>query len=501
VIFHSLEFAVFFVVTLVIYWRLPLPAQNVFLLVASYVFYGWVHPWWPVLLLITTVVDYWAARRIAENSRPQDLKTSRPQDLKTSSPGRKKTWLLLSIIANLGLLGLYKYFDFFVGNVATAGAALGWNIPPIALRLALPAGISFYTFQSMSYTIDVYRGHAPARTRFVDIAAFVSFFPHLVAGPIMRATNLLPQVERERTFSPSAARDATVLIVWGLFKKLVIADNTGVIANKVFALQHPDFFVLWAGVFAFAIQIYADFSAYTDIARGVAKWYGFDLIRNFERPYLATGPADFWHRWNISLSTWFRDYVFIPLGGSRRGPWRVAANLMITFLVSGFWHGASWNYVLWGAYHGLLLIGARAASAAWASLQAPSPKPQVPLWLQPLQIVGMFVLTCVGWLIFRETELHQLLADVRLSPSASTALERSAGLYLFLLALLYSIPLWVHDVWAELGGLDLAAAIDRPESQARWGRVATQAAVCGVLFAVILTLRSQTALNFIYFAF
>jgi hypothetical protein len=294
--------------------------------------------------------------------------------------------------------------------------------------------------------------------------------------------------------------DATVLIVWGLFKKLVIADNTGVIANKVFALQHPDFFVLWAGVFAFAIQIYADFSAYTDIARGVAKWYGFDLIRNFERPYLATGPADFWHRWNISLSTWFRDYVFIPLGGSRRGPGRVAANLMITFLVSGFWHGASWNYVLWGAYHGLLLIGARAAGAAWASLQAPSPRPQVP-WLRPLQIVAMFALTCVGWLIFRETELHQLLADFRLSPLTSTTIDRSTGLYLFLLALLYSIPLWVHDLWAEPGGVDLTASIDRPEAEPRWGRVATQAAGCGVLFAVILTLRSQTALNFIYFAF
>ena len=193
-IFHSLEFAAFFLVTVTVYWRLPRPAQNVLLLVASYVFYGWVHPWWPVLLLITTVVDYWAARRIAENSGPQDLKTSRP--------GRKKAWLWLSIAANLGLLGVYKYFDFFVVNVAAAGAAVGWNIPPIALRLALPAGISFYTFQSMSYTIDVYRGHAPARRSFIDIAAFVSFFPHLVAGPIMRATNLLPQIEQKRASRP-----------------------------------------------------------------------------------------------------------------------------------------------------------------------------------------------------------------------------------------------------------------------------------------------------------
>jgi alginate O-acetyltransferase complex protein AlgI len=533
VIFHSLEFAAFFIATVTIYWRLPHTAQNLMLLVASYVFYGWVHPWWPVLLFITTTVDYWAARRIAEltpGSRPStllgtaqrlsSLDSARDDPEPVEGSKGRKTWLWLSIAANLGLLGVYKYFDFFVGNVAAAGAALGWDIPPIALRLALPAGISFYTFQSMSYTIDVYRGYAPARKKFVDVAAFVSFFPHLVAGPIMRATNLLPQIEQKRTFSAAAARDATVVIVWGLFKKLVIADNTGVIANKVFALQHPDFFMLWAGVFAFAVQIYADFSAYTDIARGVAKWYGFDLIRNFQRPYLAAGPADFWHRWNISLSSWFRDYVYIPLGGSRRGQGRVAVNLMITFLASGIWHGASWNYVLWGAYHGLLLIIARTAGAAWASLHSPhlrqgsggqaSPKRQVPGWLRPLQVIAMFVLTCIGWLIFRETELTQLVADVALVPSASTAIERSTGIYLFLLALLYSIPLWVHDLWVELGGPDLTAEIDSKsepplhrlgEGGVRWDRAVAQAALCGILFAVIVTLRSQTALNFIYFAF
>jgi alginate O-acetyltransferase complex protein AlgI len=489
VIFHSLDFIAFFLVTLAAYWALPHRAQNVLLLVASYIFYGWVHPWWPVLLFVTTLVDYWAARRIAEYSRPHDLTIARPR--------RKSAWLWLSIGANLGVLGFYKYFDFFVENVAAAGASIGWNIPPVALRLALPAGISFYTFQSMSYTIDVYRGHAPARRSFLDIATFVSFFPHLVAGPIMRATNLLPQVEQKRTFDAAASRDATVLIVWGLFKKLVIADNVGVIANKVFALQQPDFYVLWAGVFAFAIQIYADFSGYTDIARGVAKWYGFDLIKNFARPYLASGPSDFWHRWNISLSTWFRDYVFIPLGGSRRGPGRVAANVMITFLASGLWHGASWNYVLWGAYHGLLLVIARAV----VSFQAPGSKPQVPTWRRPLQMVAMFVLTCIGWLIFRETELPQLIADFQLSPFDSTPLGRSTGLYLLLLVFVYSLPLWIHDLWAEFRAPDLVKAIEVPEPSPRWGRVAAQAALCGAMFAIILVLRSQATLNFIYFAF
>jgi D-alanyl-lipoteichoic acid acyltransferase DltB (MBOAT superfamily) len=317
----------------------------------------------------------------------------------------------------------------------------------------------------------------------------------------MRATNLLPQFERPRVFEPAAARDATLLIVWGFFKKLVIADNVGVIANKVLALESPEFFVLWAGVFAFAIQIYADFSAYTDIARGVAKWYGFDLIRNFERPYLATGPAEFWHRWNISLSTWFRDYVYIPLGGSRRGPGRAAGNILVTFLVSGLWHGASWNYVLWGAYHGVLLLIARIAAAAFSPWQDPGPRTHVPRWVRPLQIAGMFILTCVGWLIFRETELAQLQRHVLLVPGDSTALGRSAALYLFLLVGLYSLPLWVHDVWAELKAPDLSAAMDAPEPAVRWPRVAAQAALCGVMVAAILTLRSLTSMDFIYFAF
>ena len=489
-IFHSLTFVVFFAVTVAIYWRLPLRAQNVMLLVASYVFYGWVHPWWPVLLLATTCIDYWSARRISDaapGNRPPAPGTSPP------ALGTRKQWLWLSIVTNFGLLGFYKYFDFFAANVAAAGEAVGWHVPIVALRLALPAGISFYTFQSMSYTIDVYRGHAPARKNFIDVATFVSFFPHLVAGPIMRATNLLPQVERQRHFRIDDVRNATVLIVWGLFKKLVIADNVGVIANKVFALQAPEFHVLWAGVFAFAIQIYADFSAYTDIARGVATWYGFDLIKNFGRPYLASGPADFWHRWNISLSTWFRDYVFIPLGGSRRGPARVALNVMVTFLASGLWHGASWNYLLWGAYHGVLLIIARAAGAVW------SPAPTVRQWLRPLQTVLMFALTCVGWLIFRETEWHQLAADFLVSPSSSTELGRSTGWYLFLLVLLYSLPLWIHDLWVETApaATDAQGLRHAPD----WPRVAAQTALCGVMFALILTLRSQTALNFIYFAF
>ena len=223
------------------------------------------------------------------------------------------------------MLGFFKYFNFFAENVAAALQALGLSVSEPTLRILLPVGISFYTFQAMSYTIDVYKGELRARRSLLDLAVFISFFPHLVAGPIQRASFLLPQVEARRRFSPERAQSGFILICWGFFKKLVIADNVGVIANKVFALADPTFYILWAGVFAFAIQIYADFSAYTDIARGTSRWLGFELTQNFDHPYLARSPADFWRRWNISLSTWFRDYVYIPLGGSHGGRLHVGA--------------------------------------------------------------------------------------------------------------------------------------------------------------------------------
>jgi len=490
VIFHSLDFLVFFAVTLAAYWTLPHRWQNVLLLAGSYVFYGWVHPWFLSLIFATTFIDYWSARGMSV------------------WPERRKTFLWLSIITNFGLLGFFKYFNFFVDNVAAAAAAVGLNVPTPALQIGLPVGISFYTFQSMSYTIDVYWNHAKARTNFLDVAAFVSFFPHLVAGPIMRATNLLPQVERERRFSAPAARDALVLIVWGFFKKLVIADSVGVIANKVFALKAPEFYVLWAGVFAFSMQIYADFSAYTDIARGVAKWYGFDLIRNFEHPYLAASPTEFWRRWNISLSTWFRDYVFLPVAyrfsrridadrilGIDATTWSYVGGILVTMLVAGLWHGASWNYVLWGVYHGVLLGLARIAGVFGR------PRRRLRRWLVPVRIAGMFVLANVGWLIFRETEISQLLRHLTTSPARSSALDWQAGVYLFLLTLIYAAPLWVQDVWAELKGPDLIAAIDRPEVNAGWPRTLAQAALCGVMVTMILVLRSRAPLDFIYFAF
>jgi D-alanyl-lipoteichoic acid acyltransferase DltB (MBOAT superfamily) len=476
VTFHSLDFVVFFLVVVTLYWRLGHRHQNLLLVAASYVFYGYVHPWFLSLIFATTVIDYWAARGM-------DV-----------MPERRRLFMGLSLAANLGMLGFFKYFNFFADNVHAALSVLALDVSRPALSIVLPVGISFYTFQELSYTIEVYRGTLAARCKFLDFAAFVCFFPQLVAGPIERATRLLPQVEGERRFSWAAARSATILIVWGYFQKLVVADNVGVVANKVFALKEPGFHVLWAGVFAFGIQIYADFSAYSDIARGTARWLGFDIVRNFYHPYLSRGPTEFWHRWHISLSSWFRDYVYIPLGGSRGSTPRRAFNVLATFILSGLWHGASWNYVVWGFFHGLLLVGARALAPL---------TPRGKLWTgvaAPFQVAAMFVLVNVGWLMFRETETAALLRDFTLSPFHATPLERQTGLYLFLLAALYSVPLWMHAAW-ELAARERFAAWAVPARIASPHRVAIEAAACGLLVAMILVFRSRTSLDFIYFQF
>jgi len=477
VIFHSLDFLAFFVAFVAIYWALPQRGQNVLLFVGSYFFYGYVHPWFLILIATSTVIDYCAARGME------------------AWPRHRRRFLWLSVISNFGMLGFFKYFNFFVENVAGVLAAFGLTVHEPTLRILLPVGISFYTFQAMSYTIDVYRGELHARRSLLDLAVFVSFFPHLVAGPIQRASFLLPQVESTRRFSAEKARSGFVLICWGFFKKLVIADNVGVVANKVFALSDPTFYILWAGVFAFAIQIYADFSAYTDIARGTSRWLGFELTENFAHPYLARSPTDFWRRWNISLSSWFRDYVYIPLGGSRGGAWLWARNILATFLLSGLWHGASWNYVLWGLYHGLLLLVTQLAGR-WTV-----PGRQVGKWVLLPQIAAMFVLTNIGWLLFRETELAAIVRDLRLSPLGVSELDRQTGLYLFLLAFLYSVPLWIQSLWAETASANQAASDPERAALAPMPRLVLQGVACGLALAAILVLRSRTSLDFIYFQF
>ena len=472
-IFHSLDFVIFFVAVVAAYWALPHRGQNILLLFASYFFYGYVHPWFLILIAASTTIDYLSARGMER------------------WPSRRRAFLWMSIISNFGMLGFFKYFNFFVENVGAVLTAAGIHAHLPVLRVILPVGISFYTFQAMSYTVDVYRGELRARRSLVDLAVFISFFPHLVAGPIQRASYLLPQVEGERRVSLPRFSSGFFLICWGFFKKLVVADNVGVIANKVFALADPTFEVLWAGVFAFAIQIYSDFSAYTDIARGASRWLGIELTENFDHPYMARTPADFWRRWNISLSTWFRDYVYIPLGGSRATGALWARNVVVTFLLSGLWHGASWNYVLWGLYHGVLLVLTRAHR-----ILRPAAPPSRP-WLRVPQMLGMFALTLFGWLLFRETDLSSIVRDLRLVPWHSTPFERQAGLYLFLLAFVYSIPLWLQSVWVELHRAE-PRVVDQP---AAWPLATLKALACGAAFTAILVLRSRTSLDFIYFQF
>ena len=476
-IFHSLDFVVFFVAFVAFYWTLPQRGQNVLLFAGSYFFYGYVHPWFLILIATSTFIDYCAARGME------------------AWPAHRRRFLWLSVVSNFGMLGFFKYFNFFVENVAGVLAAFGLTVHEPTLRILLPVGISFYTFQAMSYTIDVYRGELHARRSLLDLAVFVSFFPHLVAGPIQRASFLLPQVELPRRFSPEKARSGFVLICWGFFKKLVVADSVGVLANKVFALSDPTFYILWAGVFAFAIQIYADFSAYTDIARGTSRWLGFELTENFAHPYLARSPTDFWRRWNISLSSWFRDYVYIPLGGSRFGAWLWTRNVLITFLLSGLWHGASWNYVLWGLYHGLLLLVTQVAGRVRV------PARQFGRWLLVPQILGMFALTNIGWLLFRETELSAIVRDLTLSPFGVSDLDRQTALYLFLLAFAYSVPLWLQSVWVEISQGSTDVEPSTSGAFASWPRLVFQGVACGLALAAILVLRSRTSLDFIYFQF
>ena len=492
--FHSLDFLAFFLLVTAVYWRLSHGAQNWFLLGASYLFYGWVEPWFCLLLAGTTVVDWWVALKM-DPGAASGADAPPPGTDRT----RRRKWLLFSLISNLSVLGFFKYFNFFSESVHAALVAVGLETPMPVLNIVLPVGISFYTFQSLSYTIDVYRGRLRASRSLRDFALFVAFFPQLVAGPIERAEALLPRVQHQRVFNLVVARDALVLMGWGFFKKLVIADNVGIIANRVFSMKDPGFEMLWAGVFAFGIQIFADFSAYTDIARGTARWLGFDLMKNFDHPYLALAPSDFWRRWHISLSSWFRDYLYIPLGGSRHGLPRTLLNVMITFVISGLWHGAAWNFVLWGTFHGVLLVVER----TWHALRGAGrhARHRPPLWRALPQWAVMFVLVHIGWLMFRESDAAMLWRDMTLVPGTAPLAERQAGLYLFLISLTLSLPLWAHSLWTVWHGRSYS---DRPavrEIQVPASTIAWQALVVGLMFATILVLRSRTSLDFIYFAF
>jgi alginate O-acetyltransferase complex protein AlgI len=462
--FNSFDFLVFLVVVLAVYWRLPRRGQNLFLLAASYVFYGWVHPWFLCLLAGSTLMDWAAALGMAR------------------FPARRRLLLVLSLIGNLGLLGTFKYFDFFSANLAALLARLGWDVPLPVLDVLLPVGISFYTFQSLSYTIDVYRGLLAPRRSLTDFALFVTMFPQLVAGPIERARTLLPRIERERTMDFARIESATCLVVWGFFKKLVVADTIVVYADRIFELPQPSGVVVLAGALAFTLQIYADFSGYTDIARGTARLLGFELMENFRAPYLATSPSDFWRRWHISFSSWIRDYLYFPLGGSRGGTGRFVLAAMTAMTLSGLWHGASWNFALWGVYHGVLVVlyhlvfrrvGLRLADA-WGEGR-----------LRALAVATMFPLTVLGWLVFRQQDFGRLTAYFTSSPFRASPEDLSTALGVMALTLLLALPLMLRARVLSL----------LPESRV------LRAAGAWCCLLVILFLARETGQDFIYFAF
>jgi D-alanyl-lipoteichoic acid acyltransferase DltB (MBOAT superfamily) len=472
--FIQVEFLWLMVAVFATYWSLPKRwMQNALLVLVSAVFYGWVHPWFLILLYSSAVLDYNVALRMR------------------SQPERKKLFLLISMAGNLGMLGYFKYVDFFIGNFIAIFDTLGIQTSMHTLGVFLPVGISFYTFQTMSYSIDVYRGDVEPRKNFLDYVTFVSFFPQLVAGPVERAGNLLAQVEADRQFSWVMVRSGLSLALWGATKKVLCADTIAPYVDKVFVLQDPSGPMIWAATLGFSIQILADFSGYTDIARGVARMLGFNLVLNFDHPYMSRNPSEFWRRWHISFSTWIRDYIYIPVGGSRGGFARATRSTFIAMLLSGLWHGAAWTFVLWGAYHAALLTGYRIVTRRIPKSVRDMRWGAAPIgdWLA---IVIMFGFTMVGWLIFRETHIDRLADYFTLVPWTATAEQWTVTWVILGMCLLSSLPLVGGLVWAKWLGPKL--------EQTPWALPA-QTVGWAVATGAIYVFHRDVGNDFIYFQF
>ncbi len=397
-LFNSPEFLLFLPLVFAVYWMLAprLRLQNLFVVVASYVFYGW---WdWRFLALIAfTSAWSWAFGVMEEKSEPRSAAS--------------KLRLALSCVVNLGILGAFKYFNFFMDQVAWLLQSLGFEPHVASLQVILPVGVSFYTFQALSYTIDVYRRQIRPTRDPIAFFAFIGFFPQLVAGPIERATNLLPQFLRPRAFDYGDAVLGCRQMLWGFFKKCVVADNCAKVAN--FLLNDPGMgngLGVWLGVFLFSFQIYGDFSGYSDIAIGCSRLFGIRLMRNFASPYFARDIAEFWRRWHISLTTWFRDYLYIPLGGSRCSAWRRVRNTFAIFLVSGLWHGANWTFVAWGAFHAALFLPLLLGGANRRHLDTVAEGRALPSLRELREMLGTFLLALLGWALFRARSMGEAVS-------------------------------------------------------------------------------------------
>ena len=472
--FASVHFLVFFVIVYGLYLVLSRRWQNWLLLGASYYFYGSWDWRFLSLILLSTVVDFWISKSIYASQ----------------SDSKRRSLLIVSLVINLGILGFFKYFGFFTDSLVALLGSVGLQTDWRTLNIVLPVGISFYTFQTLSYTIDVYRRKLTPASRLSDFALFVAFFPQLVAGPIERASHFLPQVMARRTITFEQTTRGLFLILLGLFKKVAIANGVAMSVNAIYnstgAVGTLDIVL---ATYLFAIQIYCDFSGYSDIARGVSKLLGFDLMVNFNTPYFAVNPSDFWRRWHISLSTWLRDYLYIPLGGNRQGTNKTYRNLMLTMVLGGLWHGAAWNFFYWGVYQGVILCLHRLIAGA-----KPIIKPVTSIGgalRRGLLIVAFFQVVAYGWLLFRASSWMQIVE--------------------------FSDRLFFHPVWtplaipkpplAALAGILLIIVVDLAQYLSgsatfyrRWP-VQIKTALYSFLFVVFLMGLSNTSSTFIYFQF
>ena len=484
-LFNSFEFLIFLPVVFCFYWFIfnkSLRSQNILLLVASYFFYGWWSYKFLGLLILSTVLDYCYGFWVA-------------------SPNKKKAkiFLTLSIVNNLGILGVFKYYNFFISQFQKGLEGFGVYTHPFLLDVALPIGISFYTFHGMSYVFDIYREKQKPISNFTDYAVFVSFFPLLVAGPIERAHHLLPQVQRRRTFDYTQAVEGCRLILWGMFKKIVIADTLAISVDRIF--EHYDSYnasELIMGAIAFSFQIYGDFSGYSDIALGTAKLFGFELLSNFRFPYFSRDISEFWRRWHISLSSWFKDYLYIPLGGSKNGVSTAVRNTFIIFLVSGFWHGASWNYLAWGFIHAcgflpLLLLKKNRVHVSDIVAHDRS----LPTIKEAWQMLTTFIFVTIAWIFFRAHSLKTATMYIKQIISSSIHdsaqflhIPQTASIFI------YIIPMIFLDWWFRRDSRKL-----RLLSSFRILRIAIYVVVSLLCIYKFNETRMDKTQTFIYFQF
>ena len=481
-LFNSIDFAIFLPIVFILYWFLTnknLKLQNLLIVVASYLFYGWWDYRFLLLILFSTIVDYSVGIGL----------------LKQENKTKRKILLGTSILVNLGFLGFFKYYNFFLDNFITAFSFFGTEIKANSLNIILPVGISFYTFQTLSYSIDVYKRKLEPTKDFIAFSAFVSFFPQLVAGPIERARNLLPQFYKKRTFDYSKAVDGMRQILWGLFKKIVIADNCAVFADQIFNNSHDySGSTLVLGAIFFAFQIYGDFSGYSDIAIGTARLFGFNLMQNFAFPYFSRDIAEFWRRWHISLSTWFRDYLYIPLGGSRGTNYFKIRNVFIIFLVSGFWHGANWTFIIWGGLNALYFLPIMLLNKNKINTDVVAQGKHLPSVREVLSITLTFSLTTIAWIFFRAEDIHHAisyLSDI-IHPSILTLPElitpKLEMIYTLLCIFILLLFEWMNR--DKIHALDIA----NYNKSNRW-------VLYLIIIIMIITFGSFNQNSFIYFQF